>query len=42
MLRFGSIGEAVLLAQKALNLAPTKLARLQEDASFGPKTRWAG
>jgi hypothetical protein len=39
MLRFGSIGEAVLVLQKALNLAPTKLARLQEDASFGPKTR---
>src|SRR5262245_50819264 len=35
---FGSMGEAVLLLQKALNLAPTALPRLEEDASFGPKT----
>ena len=35
---FGSLGEAVLLLQKALNLGPTQLARLAEDASFGPKT----
>jgi putative peptidoglycan binding protein len=35
---FGSMGEAVLLVQKALNLGPTQLPRLTEDASFGPKT----
>jgi len=38
MLRFGSVGDAVLLLQKALNVAPTLLARLKEDASFGSKT----
>ena len=35
---FGSMGEAVLLVQKALNLGPTQLLRLTEDASFGPRT----
>ena len=39
VLRFGSIGYAVLLLQKALNIAPTLLARLKEDASFGSKTQ---
>jgi hypothetical protein len=34
---FGSMGEAVLLLQKALNLGPTQLSRLAEDASFGPR-----
>jgi peptidoglycan hydrolase-like protein with peptidoglycan-binding domain len=38
VLSFGSMGEAVLILQKALNFAPTQLARLTEDASFGPKT----
>jgi hypothetical protein len=38
VLRFGSIGDAVLLLQEALNVAPTLLARLKEDASFGSKT----
>ena len=38
-LGFGSVGEAVLLLQKALNFAPTLLPRLTEDASFGPKTQ---
>lgn len=38
VLRFGSAGDAVLLLQKALNIAPTLLARLKEDASFGSKT----
>lgn len=35
---FGAVGEAVRLLQRALNLAPTQLPRLQDDASFGPKT----
>ena len=35
---FGAVGEAVAVLQKALNIAPTQLPRLQEDASFGPKT----
>jgi peptidoglycan hydrolase-like protein with peptidoglycan-binding domain len=38
VLSFGSAGEAVRLLQQALNLGPTKLPRLQDDASFGPKT----
>jgi len=38
MLSFGAVGEAVALLQKALNLAPTQLPRLKEDASFGSKT----
>jgi len=38
VVRFGSMGEAVLLLQKALNLGPTQLSRLAEDASLGPKT----
>lgn len=38
-LSFGSVGEAVLLLQRALNVAPTKLPRLKEDSNFGPKTR---
>ena len=33
-----AMGEAVLLLQRALNLGPTQLPRLAEDASFGPKT----
>jgi peptidoglycan hydrolase-like protein with peptidoglycan-binding domain len=33
------MGEAVLVLQKALNLAATKLPKLTEDASFGPKTQ---
>jgi hypothetical protein len=32
------MGDAVLLVQRALNLGPTQLPRLAEDASFGPKT----
>ena len=39
VLSFGSMGEAVLILQKALNLAPTKLPKLTEDARFGPKTQ---
>jgi peptidoglycan hydrolase-like protein with peptidoglycan-binding domain len=39
VLSFGSAGEAVLLLQRALNLGPTQLPRLSEDASFGSKTR---
>src|SRR5687768_6178554 len=39
VLSFGSMGEAVLVLQKALNLAPTNLPKLTEDASFGPKTQ---
>jgi peptidoglycan hydrolase-like protein with peptidoglycan-binding domain len=38
VLALGSFGEGVLLAQKALNIAPTKLPRLAEDSSYGPKT----
>ena len=39
LLKFGSLGDAVRLLQKALNLAPSLQARLAEDAVFGPKTR---
>ncbi len=39
VLAYGSAGAAVQLAQKALNVAPTKLPRLEEDSSFGSKTR---
>jgi hypothetical protein len=39
VLSLGAFGEGVLLLQKALNLAPTKLPRLAQDSSFGPKTR---
>ncbi|MBL8825028.1 MAG: peptidoglycan-binding protein [Planctomycetia bacterium] len=38
MLTLGSYGEAVRLVQKAFNLAPSKLAKLAEDAAFGPLT----
>jgi hypothetical protein len=38
VLKWGSAGEAVRLLQRALNAAPTALARLKEDAQFGPKT----
>lgn len=39
MLRMGSVGDVVRTLQKALNLGPTNLERLDEDANFGPKTR---
>lgn len=39
VLSYGAFGQGVLLLQKALNLGPTKQARLTEDSSFGPKTR---
>ena len=38
MLSYGSSGDAVVLLQKALNLAPTTLNRLEDDGSFGPLT----
>lgn len=38
LLTLGSFGEAVRKVQQALNLAPSKLAKLAEDAAFGPKT----
>ena len=38
ILSYGSSGEAVVLLQQALNLAPTQEARLEDDGSFGPLT----
>lgn len=39
MLAYGSVGQAVLLLQKALNVGPTQQMKLKEDSQFGPKTR---
>ncbi len=38
VLRFGSIGEPVRTLQNVLNVAPTRLPRLDPDAQFGSKT----
>jgi hypothetical protein len=38
ILSYGSSGDAVVLLQKALNLALTNLNRLEDDGSFGPLT----
>ncbi|MBS1828410.1 MAG: peptidoglycan-binding protein [Acidobacteria bacterium] len=39
VLAYGSVGQAVLLLQRALNLGPTQQLKLKEDSQFGPKTR---
>ena len=38
VLRIGSFGEYVRLLQRALNVAPSQLPKLNPDAQFGPKT----
>lgn len=38
VLRIGFASQTVQFLQRALNLAPTKLPRLDEDSQFGPKT----